>query len=329
MKNKWRMILVVIVLAVGAVVAGLAYWFYVPSLEAPSLSAVAREQAIQVGSLKRTYVSYVPGAIDMRNPIPLVVVLHGSGIDGATIRRWTGYGFDRLADQHHFAVAYPDGVGNGWNDLSTINTFPAKKQNVDDVSFLKQLIATYREQYAIDVTRVYAFGYSNGGGMIFRIAAQAPSLFKRVMTVGTALPVAGNRLYPFTSATPPLLMINGTADPIIPYAGGKIWLFGQNRGSVVSAQQTAEEFANTHAGTEVSEKSVLPHKMVEDPTLVTRQIWTNQGQPVVQLYSVIGGGHVVPQPWANFPRFMGARTHDIDAITLAADFFDLHQHPGY
>lgn len=317
------MVLVVIVIVVGVVLALFGYWFYVPSLEEPLLSASAKEETIQIGQLKRTYLSYLPKAIDSHAPVPLVLVFHGSGINGATIRRWTGYGFDRLADQYHFAVAYPDGVEKGWNDLSKIGAFAAKKQDVDDVAFIRQLITKYKQRHTIDVTRVYAFGYSNGGGMIFRIAAQERLLFTRVVTVGAALPVAGNRLYPFFSATPPLLMINGTGDRIIPYEGGKIWFFGQNRGTVISAQETAEEFANTYPDKEVSEKGLLSHKVTKAPTSVTHQVWTNNGKPIVELYSVMGGGHVVPQPWARFPRFMGVKTNDINAIMLAIDFFDL------
>jgi Tfp pilus assembly protein PilO len=64
MKNKRRMVLVVIVIVVGVVLALFGYWFYVPSLEEPLLSASAKEETIQIGQLKRTYLSYVPKAID-------------------------------------------------------------------------------------------------------------------------------------------------------------------------------------------------------------------------------------------------------------------------
>jgi hypothetical protein len=39
----------------------------------------------------------------------LVIVLHGSGMDGKKMRKWTGYEFDRLADRQGFALVYPDG----------------------------------------------------------------------------------------------------------------------------------------------------------------------------------------------------------------------------
>ncbi len=62
---------------------------------------------IEVGGLKRTYLTYVPRG--MAKEGPLVVVMHGSGENGARIRIETGYGFERLADERSFAVAYPDG----------------------------------------------------------------------------------------------------------------------------------------------------------------------------------------------------------------------------
>ncbi|PNG62082.1 polyhydroxybutyrate depolymerase, partial [Vibrio vulnificus] len=46
-----------------------------------------------------------------------LVVLHGSRGDGAQMRRISGYGFDRLAAQEGFLVAYPDGLEGHWDDF--------------------------------------------------------------------------------------------------------------------------------------------------------------------------------------------------------------------
>ena len=52
---------------------------------------------IEVGGLTRTYLTYVP--LGLTKGAPLVVVMHGSGQNGAQTREWTGYGFERLADE--------------------------------------------------------------------------------------------------------------------------------------------------------------------------------------------------------------------------------------
>jgi polyhydroxybutyrate depolymerase len=37
-------------------------------------------------------------------------------MDGALMRKFTGYEFDSMADTHGFAVFYPDGYERNWND---------------------------------------------------------------------------------------------------------------------------------------------------------------------------------------------------------------------
>jgi len=61
---------------------------------------------MKVGGLTRTYRTYVPQGL--AKGAPLVVVMHGAGENGARIRIETGCGFERLADEHGFAVVYPN-----------------------------------------------------------------------------------------------------------------------------------------------------------------------------------------------------------------------------
>ena len=88
-----------------------------------------------------SYLTYVPANLPPQSA--LVIVLHGSGMDGARIRLCTGYEFDRLADQHGFVVLYPDGYRRNWNDCRKNATFPAKRENIDDMSFMRELITRH------------------------------------------------------------------------------------------------------------------------------------------------------------------------------------------
>jgi polyhydroxybutyrate depolymerase len=54
-------------------------------------------------------------------------------MDGARMRLFTGYEFDRLADQHGYIAIYPDGYRRNWNDCRKDATFPAKRDNIDDI----------------------------------------------------------------------------------------------------------------------------------------------------------------------------------------------------
>lgn len=45
--------------------------------------------------------------------------------------------------------------------------------------------------------------------------------------------------------------------------------------------------------------------------------------PLVALYTVQGGGHVVPQPRFRFGRLFGRTTRDLDMPVAALEFFRL------
>jgi len=69
--------------------------------------------------------------------------------------------------------------------------------------------------------------------------------------------------------------------------------------------------------------SVLPHINANDPTSVDKVDWSAAGVPYVDLYTVHGGGHVVPQPAFRFPRLLGRTGSDLDAPEAALQFFGI------
>ena len=302
--------------------AAYAYFVYAPLPAEPRLSAQAQAGAIEVGARTRSYLAYVPAGLPAG--APLLLVLHGSSLDGAKMRGWTGYEFDQQADQHGFAVVYPDGYQGNWNDCRTEVTFPARQENIDDMGFLRALIKRMQQQHGIDPARVYLFGLSNGGQMAFRVALEAPDLVAGIAVAGSNLFTAATLACPLTGPTPPVLLIAGMADPISPYAGGRVTIFGFGyRGQAQSAQATAETFARLNGLPDGPTSTTLPHQRPGDPTSVERQDWKRAGQAYISLYSVRGGGHVVPQPVYRAPRIMGRTTADLDAPVQAVQFFKL------
>ncbi len=51
--------------------------------------------------------------------------------------------------------------------------------------------------------------------------------------------------------------------------------------------------------------------------------WRDGDQVVAELHVIHGGGHVIPQPVAKFPRLMGKVAGDLDAPRLSVIFFGL------
>jgi polyhydroxybutyrate depolymerase len=103
--------------------------------------------------------------------------------------------------------------------------------------------------------------------------------------------------------------VEGTADPINPYEGGPVTLFGfGNRGNVLSAQASAEWFARVlglaAAGTRTLDQVA---------GIAARQQDWESATGHVRLLTIEGGGHTVPQANYRFQRILGA-TFQSDSI---------------
>jgi len=305
------------------VLVGVAYryYWYSPAPPLPPLSATIRKSTVRAGGRDRSYLIYVPANLPPQ--AALVIVLHGSGMNGARMRLCTSYEFDCLADQHGFVVIYPDGYRRNWNDCRKYATFPAKRENIDDTGFIRTLIARASIEQAIDEQQVHAFGYSNGGHMAFRLAIEARDEIAAVAAVAASLPTPDASSCPQQGRTSRVILINGTADPINPYQGGIVTLFGfASRGSVMSSMASAQHFAARNRITDSPIREQLPKGSSDDPTSVESLSWQASGKPVCCLYTVRGGGHVVPQRAYRFPRLLGRTSSALDSPREAIRFFE-------
>jgi polyhydroxybutyrate depolymerase len=172
----------------------------------------------------RTWTLHLPPG-DAAGPRPLVIALHGAGGTGDGFARETGLSGE--ADAHGFLVAFPDGTGGEPGRLTWNAGFCcgyALANQVDDVGFLREMIAAIGRETPVDRRRVYLTGMSNGAMLAYRAAAEMSELY------AAAAPVAGaiggtNRLgESFHIATPqrpvPLLIVHGRRDPYILFDGG-------------------------------------------------------------------------------------------------------------
>lgn len=301
--------------------AAFGYFVYSPTPDLPKLSASVQKKTIQVDGRTRTYSAYIPAKLPP-NPA-IVLVLHGSMIDGATIRAWTGFEFDELADQHGFIVLYPDGYKNNWNDCRKDAPFAAKKENVDDVGFLRALVKQYESANDVDSAKVFAFGYSNGGQMAFRLAIEQPRFVAAIAAIAANMPIQESSGCNWQGSTPPVMLVSNTADGIMPYNGGEVNLLGTSHGLVLSSRATANLFANRNNLTQNSKAEVMNDQTGSHPLPVERLTWSRAGRIGVDWYTVRGGGHVVPQPRFQFGRINGPTATNLDTPARAIAFFCL------
>lgn len=195
----------------------------IPERHAPAATAAespgTADYRIQIGALERTYLLHVPPKRPRRLgrdvAYPLVIVLHGSGASGETVRRMSN--MDALADSARFLVAYPNGttgrlgLKSDWNAGECCGT--AESRNVDDVAFIHDLIAHLATQMPVDRRRVYVAGFSDGGRMAYRVACTIGAEIAAIAVVSGSLVDA----HCVPSRAVPVIAFHGTADPEVPY----------------------------------------------------------------------------------------------------------------
>lgn len=305
---------------IAALAAFAGYYFYAPAPAVPRLDGAAIRGTIRVSDRERSYLSYIPARLPQE--APLVLVLHGAFMDGAMIRAGTGYEFDVLADRHGFAVVYPDGYEHNWNDCRRTQAYPAKRLNIDDMGFMRALIARFRSEHGIDPALVFVFGYSDGGEMAYRLAIEAPDEIAAITAVEANLPTPSDFICKSGSRTSRAMIVGGTDDPIMPFYGGEITLFGltKGRGEVRSALATAEYFVSVNGLAAPPEEARLPDRAPGDQLSVDRTTWSRGGIPIVAFYQINGGGHVVAQPVYRWPRFLGRTFRQFNTPAVSWDF---------
>jgi polyhydroxybutyrate depolymerase len=319
MRRRITLALVVLVGALAVYAALLLRFEWVPE---PALPGRLVAGSLEHEGRSRTWQVYVPAR---RAAAPaLVFVLHGSGGDGEQARAGYGYDFDRLAESVDLLPVYPDGFEKHWNDCRRAAPYAANTLDVDDVGFLRALAARLAAEHGADPSRVFATGISNGGQMALRLALEAPDFVRAVAPVVASLPAAANLDCETAGRAASVLIMNGTRDPMNPYDGGDVALYGLlgNRGAVLSTADSIDYFRELagHAP-EPTERWQAPDVDPDDDSRVEVTRWRAPGRRSVELYAIVGGGHSAPHPELTLPRVLGPTNHDVHAAHEIWRFF--------
>lgn len=180
----------------------------------PKLSAGDQNKTITVKGVSRKFILHVPSGYTGTTPVPMLVDFHPIG--GSAQGQSGGTLYKTQADKDGAISVYPDGLtgpmGQAWNVKGCCTT-------ADDTAFARALIGEVKKVACIDPKRVYAAGFSMGGGMTHFaachlsdiIAAAAPAAFDLLKeNVDICKPVR-----PIT-----MVMFRGTNDGVVNYAGG-------------------------------------------------------------------------------------------------------------
>jgi polyhydroxybutyrate depolymerase len=265
------------------------------------------------GGEQRKYLLYVPAAYDRATPTPLVISLHA----GAT---WPAHQmnlshWNRLADEDGFLVVYPAGTPQVFGIVRVWRTTEATVMK--DVRFISDLIDTLQGSFNIDATRIFVTGMSNGGGLAFGLSC---ALSARLAAIGL---VAAAQELPTRWCSPsrpvPVIAFHGTADPVVPFGGGRL---GDPLNPVKPVYPPVQDWVAAWAERNHCNGPPAESQVAADIRLLAYSDCAGAGDVV--LYTVLGGGHSWPGGKPPPKWRVGATSNSVDATALMWTFFQQH-----
>ena len=283
-----------------------------------------------VDGQQRSYDLYVPSKVGNQSR-PLVLMFHGhfgssdvmTGANGkkAPYKLWL-----EIAEKENILVAVPNGENGsddkrGWNDCRADST---TNPTTDDVKFTLQLIDAIHQQFPVDRSRIYATGTSNGGNMVLRLAMEVPDTFAAVAAIVASNPMQSEckeKRRPI-----PVLFMNGTDDPLLPYLGGEVGDSKHGRGKALSTPLSVDYWLKVNGLRNDPVKYDFPDLDKNDKSTVTRLSYgTGKHINEVVLYKVLHGGHTEPSRKEHYrrlyKRIVGSQNYDIEMAEEVWQFF--------
>ena len=180
----------------------------------------------------RLYVPSMPeAATGPAAKMPLVVLLHGCNQDALDFSHGTA--MNRLAEDHHAMVLYPEQVASG-NAMRCWNWFDPSHQQAGrgEPGMIAALVQKMAAQHHADPARTYVAGLSAGGAMAAVVANVYPQLFAAVgVHSGLAAGAAKNMIQALSAMKKgtkggntnaiPTIVFHGTADKTVNPSNGK------------------------------------------------------------------------------------------------------------
>ena len=286
---------------------------------------ISKETLIHEG-LERTYFLHIPKNYDVTKGYPLVIGLHGGGGKAKKFNRSTKGRFNELSDEEGFIIVYPQGIDKSWNDHNERNSYgEARQKNINDVGFIEALIEKLEEDYNLDSNYIFACGISNGGLMSATLATRLHPRIKAIGMVSSNFSKAHFKEMKETNPEPfPIIIIQGTEDPIFPYNEGEIALFKQKRGEIIGAEKSISFMLSLNGNTTEGSETQLPNNAPFDQCKSVLIEYSNQANPnlKVSFIKVFGGGHTWPGGIQYLPKgIIGKVTRDFNAADQLWEFF--------
>lgn len=279
---------------------------------------------IRIMGARRTYLVHVPPNYSTQKPLPLVVVIHGAFDTAAGMEKYST--FSDLADRENFIIMYPNGMGifglfQHWNAGHCCGK--AANDDVDDVGFIAAAIDDVRVRLQIDPDRIYMVGFSNGGMLAYRFAAERGDILAAVAPLAASIggrPSEDAPQWRIPDPVKPLsvITIHGLADDDIVYEGGVSLHRGGTR-TFWSVDESVD-FWVRHNG---CHPNAAETELNQGHVRVRTWGACNDDTEVV-LYLIEDWGHVWPGRYFTAELEEADPLKDFDAAEIIWDFFKSH-----
>ena len=317
--------------AAPAAPAGLAGPAATAAIDAPTGIDDHARQATLAGAA-RSWRELRPDGVT--RPRAIVLLLHGNGGSAASLlgdgrpaapyRRWR-----EIARRERLWLVAPDGLPGpdgrrGWNDCRADAT---GNPDVDDTGFLLALLSQQRLEAGRRDLPAFVVGTSNGGNMALRVAIERPEVFRAHAAIVAAMPARSECAAPTRPAS--VLFANGTADPILPFGGGEVWVGPVFRGTSLGTLVSARAWARLDGAAGAPRIVTLPD-LDGNGLTIERSTWRGRGRGRRRhdtvLYTVQGGGHAEPSRSERLPRAT-RQSGDVEIADEIWGFFAPRLHP--
>jgi polyhydroxybutyrate depolymerase len=270
----------------------------------------------------RTYDIYFPTTLDPTTPAPLFLELHGFVAASSTTTPWldeeAANNFRPEAAMRGIIVVLPHATIDPtlnhyfWNATNSCCDFDMLGTN--DIGYLAAVIQDVEKNsaaaaenlpdtvpaYTIDTKRIWAFGHSNGGFMVNRMACDMAD--KLAGIVSMAGETYENQALCAASAPIAFLQVQGDADMTVPYGGGSpenIDILPPAPGAIETTQDWAKKNdCNPKADTSEPEIQLMTTSTGPDTAKLVYDGCQANGH--TELWTIHGGPH--SPPWdASWP----------------------------
>ncbi|WP_205743052.1 alpha/beta hydrolase family esterase [Halioglobus maricola] len=180
---------------------------------------------------------FIPASYHDGRPAPLLILLHGFGLDGRLQDAYLH--IKPAALERGYLYAHPNGTRDAggsrfWNSgEACCNFFNA---SVDDAAYITELVNEAKERFKVDPERVFLVGYSNGGFLAHKLACDQADTFAAIVSIAGSMDSYNSPC--MVNGRVSVLQVHGTLDLTILYSGGML-AGSQYKG----AMDTAETWA--------------------------------------------------------------------------------------